>query len=404
MKRASIGVLSLVAILVSMVWGSSLSHAAFVHPGLLNNQAEYDLIRAKVAAKANPWYSAYQQIPDYRSYTPKPVADFNATPSDYTDADQHLQPDGMAAYASALHWIVTRNTQHAEKAKQILNAWSYTLRSIGSHQENRLQISWKWYPFMLTAEILKHTYNNWSAADQAQFEKILRNLIIPHLVSTDIDGSSGTTGRNNWATYGAMTRMAIGIYLNDQSMFDKAVSDSKSLINFYIGTFGNPVPTGFTYETCRLGNGSMGTLKGGDLGHTQMALTGLVQAAEMAKKQGVNLYGHADPADKASLLTGAVYHAPFMGYPKRGSAAGWPCDVSITNIDTAPYMAWQIAYNQFRHSALKAVVDYMGPAGNTSRYGIQYDKLTHNYGSTGSSPAPSVAINAPANVRLVSGQ
>jgi hypothetical protein len=41
MKRAFIGVLSIVAI---MVCGSSLSHAAFVHSGLLNNRAEYDLM------------------------------------------------------------------------------------------------------------------------------------------------------------------------------------------------------------------------------------------------------------------------------------------------------------------------------------------------------------------------
>jgi hypothetical protein len=359
-------------------------------------------MRSKVAAKANPWYSAYQKVPDYRSYTPKPVADFYVTSSDLADADAHLDPDARAAYASALHWIVTRNTQHAEKAKQILNAWSYTLKSIGGSSQKKLNISWMWFPFMPTAEILKHTYNNWSAADQAQFEKTLRTLIIPNLVVTDLScGGCTTTG--NWAHYGAITRMAIGIYLDDQSLFNQAVNDTKKNLNWYIGTQGLPVPTGFTQETCRLGNKS-GTLKGGDLGHTQMGLTGLVQAAEMAKKQGVNLYGHTDPADKASLLTALVYHAPFMGYPNRGSDATWPCDVSISDIDTAPYMAWQIAYNQFRHSAMKSVVDYMGPAGNTKRYGIQYDKLTHNYGGAGSSPPPSVAISAPANVRLVSGQ
>jgi Alginate lyase len=307
----------------------------------------------------------------------------------------------------SVYWIVTRNTQHAEKAKQILNAWSYTLRSIGSHSENRLQISWKWYPFMTTAEILKHTYNNWSAADQTQFEKVLRNLIIPKLQGTDTDGSSGNTARNNWAAYGAMTRMAIGIYLNDESLFTRAISDSRALINFYIGTFGNPVPAGFAFETCKNGNGSPGTLAGGDLSHTQMGIGGLLTAAEMAKKQGVNLYGHADPKDNASLLTTLVYHAPFMGYPNRGSAATWPCDRSITNLPykgTAPIIAWQMAYNHYRHSALKGVSDYQGPAGNTDRAGILYDKLTHNYGKSSPSPAPSVSISAPVNLRLVSGQ
>jgi Alginate lyase len=396
MKRVSIGVLSIVAIVVSMVGGSSLSHAAFVHPGLLNNRAQLDLIRDKVAAKAEPWYSAYKQIPDYRSYTPKPVVDFDTAPGNYGDADSHLQPDAMAAYASALHWIVTRNSQHAEKAKQIINSWSYTLKSISSSSENKLQISWKWFPFMNAAEILKYTYNNWSSTDRAQFEKILRNLIIPKLVT-------GTNPRN-WETYGAMERMAVGIYLNDQSMFDRAVSDTRALINGYISArCGGPV--GMARETCRLGNNNT-SCAGGDLGHTQMGLTGLVQAAEMAKKQGIDLYGYADPGDKGSILTALVYHAPFIGYPNRSgsSASGWRCGAALTNIDNGAYLAWSMAYNHYRHSAVKSIADYMGPAGNTKRYAIQYDKLTHSYGSAGSSPPPTVAISAPRNVRIASGQ
>jgi Alginate lyase len=402
MKRVSSGVLSLVAIIGGMVWGGSLSHAGFVHPGLLNNRAEYDLMKTKVAAKAEPWYSAYKKIPDYRSYTPKPIADFYVTSGSDSDDGWHLFNEAQAAYASALHWIVTGNTQHAEKAKQIVNAWSYTLKSVCCSSQVRLELSWKWFGFMSTAEILKHTYSSWSATDQAQFEKVLRTFIIPNLQSTNIDGS--TQQKSNWAAFGAGTRMAIGIYLNDQSMFDKAIQDSKALINFYIGTFGNPVPTGFTYETCRLGNGSFGTLKGGDIVHMQMGLGALVQAAEMAKKQGVNLYGHADPADKASLSTAVVYHAPFIGYPNRGSDATWPCDQALEDSDIHPgyVMPWHMPYNHYRHSALKAVSDYLGS--QKIRTGASYDRFTHNYGGASSSPPPSVAISAPANVRVVSGQ
>jgi hypothetical protein len=310
--------------------------------------------------------------------------------------------DARASYASALHWLVTGNTQHAAKAKQIVNAWSYKLKSITGDSQKRLEISWKWYSFMRTAEILKHTYSNWSVADQAQFEKTLRTLIIPNLQKTDIDGSSGGTAQNNWAAYGAQTRMAIGIYLDDQSLFDQAVKDAKALISFYIGTFGHPVPTGFTYETCRLGNGSLGTLKGGDIGHTQMALAALVQAAEMAKKQGVNLYGYTDSSDQASLLTALVYHAPFIGYPNRGSDATWPCTISLEDTpNTAPKMVWNMAYNQYKHAALKAVATYQGPAGNTDRAGALYDKLTHNYGSVGTASSPSVALRSPANFSVV---
>jgi hypothetical protein len=108
-----------------------------VHPGLLNNKAEYDLMKAKVAAKAEPWYSAFKTIADYRSYTPQSMANFHSTSSDRTDP-WTLFEDTKAAYSSALHWIITGNTQHAEKAKQILNAWSYTLKSVSGDDSKRL--------------------------------------------------------------------------------------------------------------------------------------------------------------------------------------------------------------------------------------------------------------------------
>jgi hypothetical protein len=403
MKRASIGLLSIITIIGCMVWGNSLSHAAtsFVHPGLLNNRAQYDLMKTKVVAKAEPWYSAYRQIPDYRSYTPKPVADFYVTYSDTVD-ENTLDKDGIAAYASALHWIITGNTQHAEKAKQIVNAWAYTLRTVGGNSQQRLAMSWHWFRMMLTAEILKHAYGNWSAADQQKFETVVRTLVLPNLQWTDIDGSGGNTPRNNWAAFGAMERMAIGIYLNDQSLFNQAVSDYKQLVNFYIGTFNQNVPTGFTFETCRQGNGDMGTLNGGDLAHTQMGLGALIQTAEMAKKQGVNLYDYRDSSDSASLLTAMVYHAPFIGYPHRGSATTWPCETDLGSLWTDPAMPWHMAYNHYQHQALKAVATYDGNSGNTAT-GASYDNLTHVYGNSGSLPEPGTPISSPTNVRVASG-
>jgi hypothetical protein len=401
MKRVSIGILSIVAIMGGLVWRSSLSHAA-THPGLLNNRMEYDLMKTKVAAQAEPWYSAYKQVPDYQSYTPQPIADFYASYSGRNDGPI-LAGDADAAYASALHWIITRNTQHAEKAKQIVNAWSYKLRSVNGDAQKRLEISWRWIRFMYAAEILKHTYSNWSAADQQKFASLLRTLIVPNLAPTNISG--GSSNRNNWAAFGARTRIAIGIYLDDAALFTKGVSDTKALINFYIGKFGHSVPSGFTYETCRQGNGSMGTLIGGDIHHTQYGLGAFVEAAEMAKKQGVNLYAHTDPSDNASVLTALLYHAPFIGYPNRGSAATWPCETALGSINTkGHYMPWHMAYNHYGHQALKAVSDYVGPTRDGGITGARYSRLTHNYRGATSSPAPSVAISPPVNVRVVSGQ
>jgi hypothetical protein len=61
MKRASSSVLSRVAVIASLGWESSLSFAAtaLVRPRLLNMGAEYDHMKTKVAANAQPWYSTF---------------------------------------------------------------------------------------------------------------------------------------------------------------------------------------------------------------------------------------------------------------------------------------------------------------------------------------------------------
>ncbi|NJK96987.1 MAG: hypothetical protein HC905_20560 [Bacteroidales bacterium] len=73
--------------------------------------------------------------------------------------------------------------------------------------------------------------------------------------------------------------IAIGVFCNDTAIFNRGVS-------FFRGT-GKGAVTQYVYEdgecqeTCR------------DMGHTQMGLGELVDAAEIAWKQGVDLYGAA---------------------------------------------------------------------------------------------------------------
>ena len=331
MTRGPSGVLTMVAIMVSMVWGGSLSHAttSFVHPGILNNQAEYNLIKTKVAAKVEPWYTAYQQLPNDLSYTPQPVS----TLSDTTLSQFHQ--DGAAAYASALRWVTTGDVQHRDKAKQILNAWAYKLTSIASAVLNTGYWSFNSSPsrFIYAAEILKHTSAGWSSADQSKFASMVR-LILPRLLATNT-ASTDKWKKSNNAAVATQVRMAAGVHLDDKALFDQAVDETKALIRFYIGTHGNPVPTGFTYETCRPDSGidpeDLGTLDGGDIQHVQYGLGSLVQAAEIAKKQGINLYGYSDPSDGASLLTALRYHEPFVGDT---SAATWVCEIPLDQILT----------------------------------------------------------------------
>jgi Alginate lyase len=328
MKRVSSSVLSIVAIMVCMAWGSSLSHAAFLHPGILNTQAEYNLMRSKVLAGAQPWKAAYDAIPSYLDYTPLAPSTITITTTGSTGSMAMLQ-DGHAAYGSALRWIVSGNTAHANKARQILNAWAMNLKSITGDNQQLLEISWYTPRLAYAAEILKHVPgSDWSASDQTAFRDMVKKFFIPKLQSINTS-SSGVT-RNNWAALGVNARMAWGVYLDDQALYDSGVKGYKDLVAFYISDFGHDVLDGFTWETCRAG-GADGGLSGGDLTHTSMGLAGLAAGAEIAKKQGINLYDFKGADDGFSLRTALLAHGQWWDYPNRSGStkAGWPCQMAF---------------------------------------------------------------------------
>jgi hypothetical protein len=410
MKRVSSGVLSIVAIMVCMAWGSSLSHAAFVHPGILNTQAEYNIMKSKVLTGANPWKAAYDAIPSYLSHTPHAVSSIQMDYEVDCNNAKGMLEDALAAYGSALRWVVSGNIDHANKAKQILNAWAAANTSFTGNQQISLCLSWYTPRFAYAAEILKHVPGSgWSSAHQTTFRNWVIAKVKPKLQS--INTSEGGVGRTNWAAMGVNARMAWGVYLDDQALYDSGVKGYKDLVTFYISDHGHDVLDGFTWETCRLTNAN-GGLEGGDMTHTSMGLAGLAAGAEIAKKQGINLYDFKGTNDGFTLRTALLAHGQWWDYPNRSGStkAGWPCDLAFPGKTfeegAFPNFSWHAVYNHYRDSMLLNLSNYQGPAVSTKdrRVQIPWDRLTHNYGSTGSSPAPGVAISAPANVRLVSGQ
>jgi len=100
----------------------------FVHPGLLHTQADFERMAAKVAAKASPWIDSWNLLiaNSHASLTWNPNPQTEIHRNDGTNPDNHMTfaNDVAAAYASALRWKVSGDTQYADKAVQILNAGS----------------------------------------------------------------------------------------------------------------------------------------------------------------------------------------------------------------------------------------------------------------------------------------
>jgi len=280
MKHSIVSVAQALAAVLAL--GQAVGHAAeeaFVHPGILHSRAELEFVKARVAEGREPWKSAWEQLRSHSisrlDWQPRPTADVVRGPYNRPDVGgTDLMRDAAAAYSHALQWYITGEKAHAEKAIQVLNAYSSALKSVGGH-DARLLVGMVGINFVNAAELIRHTYDGWAPADQKRFEDLLRNVFYP------IIQDFYPTANGNWDAAMIQTMLAMGVFLDDRAMFDRAVGYYRNgagngAIRNYINDFGE----------CQE--------SGRDQAHTQMGLGYLGCAAEIAWKQGVDLYGAYD--------------------------------------------------------------------------------------------------------------
>ena len=264
----------------------------FVHPGLLHTKADFDRMKERLAAGAQPWQGGFEKL---RSHPQSkldwrvrgPFADVVRGPGESRHIAE-LEADANAAYQNALMGCLTGNAAHAQKAIEILNAWALTLRTITGH-DKELAASLCGFKLVNAAELVRHAHAGWQPADIARFEQFLRAILYP--VIEDF----ATFANGNWDTGCIKTMLAMGVFLDDRAMFERAAEyfqhgkGNGSLTNYII------TATGQCQESGR------------DQQHTQLGLAHLAEACEIAWHQGLDLYGSADNR----LLRGFEYTARF---------------------------------------------------------------------------------------------
>ncbi|MFO7903180.1 MAG: alginate lyase family protein [Planctomycetota bacterium] len=287
----------------------------FVHPGVLHTRAELLFVKTKIAASEAPWASAWARLRDKPisklEWEPKPAAEVVRGPYNRPDiGGTSLMRDGAAAYTHALQWVLTEKPEHARKAIEILDAYSSTLESVGGH-DARLLVGMVGINYVNAAELLRHWKAgssassggteasesptvaasgavDWPEADQARFEQMLRQVFY----QTIEDFYPSANG--NWDASMIQTMLAMGVFLDDREMFNRAAE-------YYRDGKGNGAVTNYIndFGECQE--------SGRDQAHTQMGLGYLACAAEIAWKQGVDLYRIGDNR----LRTGFEYTAKY---------------------------------------------------------------------------------------------
>jgi hypothetical protein len=243
-----------------------------------------------------------------------------------------------------------------------------------------LQSSWAGSVFPRAAEIIRYTDAGWKPADIEQFGRMLRRAYLPHIE----EGRPHYNG--NWELSMIEAMAAIGVFLDDEALFQKALSMWRKRVPayFYMAKDGPlPVPPpggnkgttealikywygqtnfvdGLCQETCR------------DFGHTQMGLAAMVNAAEIARQQGVDLYGE----EALRITTAMEFHAAFI---MRKPVPPW---LGGGRLRISTQATWEIAYNHF-HNRLrmdlpqteKVILTRARPTG--SGHHMNWETLTH---------------------------
>ena len=359
---------------------------AFHHPGVLVNRAQLEFIRAKVAAGAEPWHTAFATAKASEwgalDYTPKPWQTCECGPrSNPNRGCKDEQRDSEAAYTQALLWFITSNKTYAANAIKIMNAWSYTLTGGHKLANGPVQAAWCAEVWPRAAEIIRYTDAGWSETDIAKFKEMLTTQYVPSLI-----GGSCENGNKELSMSEALIN--VGVFNDDRTTFEAGLKMWRGRAPAYIyltsdgpspvkpagcemAIWGNkgyttPLVNGLLQETCR------------DSGHANMALSAMVNGAETARQQAVDLYAEQG----ARIMAALEYQAQFLP----------PHNAPVPeHLEFNKHPTCEIAYNHF-HNRLGHPLPKMAAVLPTNRptavnHHMVWETLTHaEVGSVGLPP------------------
>ncbi|WP_155056628.1 alginate lyase family protein [Streptomyces blattellae] len=275
----------------------------FVHTGLLHRFGELNRAKVNVKAGKEPWLSGWNRLlansRAQSSWKARPLTNVvrGGEGQNYT----RLMNDIHAAYQNALRWRIAGTKDHGDTARDILNAWSGTLKSVTGNADRYLAAGLYGYQFANAAELMR----GYPGFDLEQCKSMMLKVFYP-LSDRFLKEHNGACVSNYWANWDlcAMNSiLAIGILCDDRAKFDQAVD------YFRNGSGNGSIKKAVPF----LHPGGLGQWQesGRDQGHSLMGIGLMGAFCETAWSQGVDLYGY----DDNRFLKGAEYVARYnLGY------------------------------------------------------------------------------------------
>lgn len=248
--------------------------SAYTHPGI--PLTSDDLKTLKSNLNVEPWKTGYAALSsDWRSqltYTMQgPFTVVSRNPNSNLN---EWRNDMTAIHNLAYMWYFTGNTNYAQKARDILIAWANTQTNFNGG-ESGLDLGDYAYKFAGGASILRGTWPGWTQADTDAVKNLFGNVYWWATTCPSVD----TQGPSNKGTLNMAAGLAIAAFCDDTAKFDKMIARFRTSAS---AGFPNMLPTGEMGETGR------------DQGHAYGNLVSTALFAEIAWKQGVDLYSELD--------------------------------------------------------------------------------------------------------------
>lgn len=350
----------------------------FVHPGLLHSAADLDRIKDLVSRQVSRPFQSYQQLiasgKASATYTMKgPYSALTRDPSITVDGvaggtvKNNVESDFLAAYYNSLMYKITGNEAHALKAVQIIDAYSATTKSIiGADEElNGL------YGFMLVnaAEIMRSTYPAWSATKVLACQNMLKSVFYP------IIGNFRPCAHGNWDIICMKALMGIAIFTEDTAMFNKTVN------YYYYGEGNGSIKNYVLTDAGQLQESNR------DQPHVMLAIGSLAELAEMALKQGVDLYS----ANNNAIMRGYEYTSQYnLGFDVPYQTSYDYCEKNYQDYTPTAISpngrgnlraVFEIAYNHYVYRKGLAMPQTMAVLGKMGPEGAPFGADNPGYGS-----------------------
>jgi parallel beta-helix repeat protein len=245
----------------------------FVHPGMMQDRQSLDAMKQRVLSGDAVWLTAFNNLKSEASlnFKPEPRAHISVGPyGANSSGGKEYGASAEMAYRHALAWYITGKKEHADKAIEILNAWSARLWDFDDNNA-KLNVGLSGPYFLNAAEILQYSNAGWAAKDREQFRRMVLTVLYPTI------RDFFTEANGNWDASIIYTLLCIGVYTDDHAVFNTALE------RFYRGPGNSGItkyiyPNGQIQETTR------------DWDHVQLGIGEFAKAAQVAWTQGVDLY------------------------------------------------------------------------------------------------------------------